>query len=183
MEVLAGPTNVDLQVHVAAQADRQRGLVALQEAGVGDDHEVAGESRRGWPASQASKFAEPDFLLALDDVADVDGQPAARLQPGSDRPQVEVDLALVVGHASTEDAAVLDAGLEGRAGPLVERVGGLDVVVGVDDDRGSVCGMQPVGVDDRVAPRLGDLDVLEADGPHPRREPLRAGPHVLVDAH
>ena len=75
-----------------------------------------------------------------------------------------MDLTLVVGRAAPEDAAVLDAGLEGRPRPLLERVGGLDVVVGVDDDGRGPCGVQPVGVDERVATGLGDVDVLEADG-------------------
>ena len=91
-----------------------------------------------------------------------------------------MDLALVVGGAAREDAPVLDARLEGRPHPLVEGVDRLDVVVAVDDDRGRAVGVEPVGVDDRMAARLGDLDVLQADGSHALREPLGTGADIVT---
>ena len=49
MEVLARPRDIDLEVHVAAQRDGQGRVVALVEAGVGDDHDVAVEAIACWP--------------------------------------------------------------------------------------------------------------------------------------
>ena len=52
--------------------------------------------------------------------------------------------------------------LERRPHPQVERIDRLDVVVGVDEDRRRALGVEPVGVDDRVAAGRRHLDVLEA---------------------
>ena len=162
---------------VAAQTDRQSRMVAFEEAGVRDDHEVAGQSL-AVGEQPGLEVGRARFLLALEDVADVDGQPARGLQPRSRSPEVEMDLALVVGGATPEDAAALDTWIEGRPCPLLERIRGLDVVVAVDDDGRGPGGVQPVGVDERVATGLGDIDVLEADGTHARGEPFGAGTHV-----
>ena len=80
--------------------------------------------------------------------------------------------ALVVARAAGEDATVLDDGLERRPAPLVERIDRLDVVVGVGDRGRRALGMQPVGVDDRMAAGLGHLDVLEPGRPQVIGEPL-----------
>ena len=47
--------------------------------------------------------------------------------------------------------------------PFVERLGGLDVVVGVAQGGGLAGGMQPVGVDERMSLGGDDLDILHAD--------------------
>ncbi len=179
VQVLAGTPHVHLQVGVAAQADRDRGMVALEEARVGHDHEVRLEA---CPVGQQPglEVRRACLLLALDDVAHVEGQPAGRGQPGLRRPEVEVHLALVVGHAARVDPPALDPGLEGRPDPLLERVDRLDVVVGVDDDGGCPRGLQPVGVDHGVAGGLGDIDVLQSDVTHAPCQPLGPGSHVGV---
>ena len=54
-------------------------------------------------------------------------------------------------------------GSKGGAVPFVERFGGLDVVVGVAEDRGLAGGVQPVGVDEGMSFGGDDLDVFHAD--------------------
>ena len=54
-------------------------------------------------------------------------------------------------------------GSKGGVMPFVERVGGLHVVVGVAEDGGLAGGVQPVGVDERMALGGDDFDVLHAD--------------------
>jgi len=44
VQILAGAGDVDLEVGVAPERDGQRGVVALVEAGVGDDDEIAAEA-------------------------------------------------------------------------------------------------------------------------------------------
>ena len=89
------------------------------------------------------------------------GKPPRVAARAAGRHDVGVDLALVVGRAAGQHAAVDDDRLERRRGPQVERVDRLDVVVAVDEDRRGALGVEPVAVDDRVAARLGDLDVLD----------------------
>ena len=162
MEVDRRALDVDLDVRVAAQADRDRRQVALEEARVADDGHVRREAFavRGQPLPQVPRVV---LLVALEEVAHVDGQGPARRQEAGEGHDVEVDLALVVGRAASEHPVADDDGLERRRGPQVERVDRLHVVVAVDEDRGRVgAGMEPVRVDDRVAGRLLDGHVLGA---------------------
>ena len=68
--------------------------------------------------------------------------------------------------------------LERRRLPLVDGVHGLHVVVPVEEDGRRALGVQPVAVDDGVAGRLDQPDVLEADPLQLGRRPLRAAGHV-----
>ena len=123
-------------------------------------------------SSHASRWTRARLLLALEDVADVDREATARREDGRGRHQVEVDLALVVGGAAAEHPPSVHDRLERRRRPEVQRVDRLDVVVAVDQDGRRALGMQPIAVDDGMAGRLGDLDVLEADPSHRIRQPL-----------
>ena len=138
------------------------GWLPSKKPGVADDREVRIEpvAVRLQPGVEVGR---PGLLLALEHVADVDGQAALGLQPGARGPQVEMDLALVVRRAAREDAAVLDARLERRPHPQVERIDRLDVVVAVDEDRRRALGVQPVGVHDRMA--VGGARPRRAPGP------------------
>src|SRR6266542_4531667 len=59
-------------------------------------------------------------------------------------------------------------GLEGRRGPLVERLGGLHIVVRIDQDCRLRSCMQPVAIDQRMAGGRDAFAVLEADAPQLR---------------
>jgi hypothetical protein len=66
------------------------------------------------------------------------------------------DLAFVVDGSSGVDGVGVgfgfsDRGLEGGSGPEIERLGGLDVVVAVDQDGGAIGFVVIFGQDDRVA--------------------------------
>ena len=76
-----------------------------------------------------------DFLLALEDDADVDRQAAVLLQVRFDGLEVHEDLALVVGGAARVDLAVADRRLERRRLPQLDRIDRLHVVVAVEEDR------------------------------------------------
>ena len=136
-------------------------------------------SRSRFASSQRVEVDGARLLLALEHVAHVDRHRATRREEARGGHHVGVDLALVVGRAAREDPVADDDRLERRRRPQVERVDRLDVVVAVDDDRRGVRRVEPVGVDDRVAAGLADLDVLEAGRgqgvgqPAPRRRGSR----------
>ncbi len=73
----------------------------------------------------------------------------------------------------------LDDRLEGRFVPELERIDGLYVVVGVDDDGRGAIGMEPVGVDDRLTVGRRNLDVLETGPPERFGDPLSGTAAVL----
>ena len=85
-----------------------------------------------------------------------DRERAGGLVPGAQRLEPQHDLAFVVDGAAGVDAlavrAVDEVGLEGRVVPEVERLGGLDVVMAVEQQvRGAAAGAGVMGEDDGVA--------------------------------
>ncbi len=179
MQVDIRTRDVDLGIQQATQADRDGRVVALEEARVADDRKVRAESM---PVGlePGVEVGRPGLLLALEHVADVDGQTSLGLQPGTHGPQVEMDLALVVRRATGEDPAVLDARLEWRPDPQVERIHRLHVVVAIHEDGRCAVGVQPVGVHHRMSAGRGHLDVLQAPSLQPLRHELGRSHHVRV---
>jgi hypothetical protein len=73
------------------------------------------------------------------------------------------ELAFVVDGAAGIDVLVTFGGLEGRRNPFIERLGRLDVVVGIAEGGGLAFGVEPIAIDQWVALGLDDLDILEAN--------------------
>ena len=108
-----------------------------------------------------------DFLLALGEDDDVDRQLAARREMRLERLHVEEELAFVVDRAARKDLSVADRRLERRAVPEIERLGGLHVVVAVDENR--------LARPRRArATRRRRSDGPSSDGPWPSRPTLRS---------
>ena len=80
--------------------------------------------------------------------------------------------------AARVELAVADRRLERRRRPQVERIDRLHVVVAVEEDGRRTRRAQPFAVDDRVAGRLLDAGVLQADAGHLVAGPLGAAAHV-----
>ena len=85
------------------------------------------------------------------------------LEPRLDGLQMREHLALVVGGAAGVEVAVADGRLERGREPRLERLGRLDVVMAVDQDRRLAGCTQPLGIDDRVLLGFDQLG-LEAHG-------------------
>ena len=129
-------------------------------------------------ADEVVEVDAADLLLALDEELDVERQAAALLQVRLDRLDVHEHLALVVGGAARVDLAVAHGRLERRAGPQLDRIDRLHVVVAVEEDRRLAGRVQPVAVDDRVAGRVDQPDVLQAGRPQRLGRPLGGAAHV-----
>jgi hypothetical protein len=67
--------------------------------------------------------------------------------------------ALVISGATTPDTAISHSGLEGGGGPEVERVGGLDIIVAIEDHVGPFLGATAASDDDGVKGGGMDLDI------------------------
>ena len=177
MEVDRGPDDVDLGVHQAAQADRDRRDVALEESRVADDPDVGGEpvAVRDEPALERRGTR---LLVALEDELDVDRERPAGGEERLRGAEVHVDLTLVIRRAAGEHPAVDHGRLEGRRLPQIERIDRLDVVVAVDQGGRRVGRAQPVAVHDGMTRRVRHLDVVDADPAQVVRDPLRGAPAV-----
>ena len=75
-----------------------------------------------------------DFLLALDQHDEIHRQIALLLHRLLDAEDVREDLPLVIARAARGDDAVLDAGIERRTMPQIERVDRLHIIVAVKQD-------------------------------------------------
>ena len=134
MEVAVGPLDEELEVGQPLQAVGDRRHAGGELAGVGDDRVVAGQPLVVL-GDVRLEVGPADLLLALDQELDVHRQRAGRLEPGLGGLQVGEHLPLVVGGPPGVEVAVADGRLERRREPGLQRLGGLDVVVAVDQDR------------------------------------------------
>ena len=97
-----GAGDVDLGVHRPRRPTVMAGrLPSKKPVSLMTARSAARRSRLA--TSQASKLRRAGLLLALEDDRRLTGSRARRLQPGARRPQVEMDLALVVGGATRVD--------------------------------------------------------------------------------
>ena len=89
----------------------------------------------------------------------------------SKRFQMDVDLAFIIGGAAAEKIAVANGGFEGWRGPEVERLGGLHIVVAVEEDGGLAGSFKRFGIDQRMEICRNDFDFLETSGAKIIRDP------------
>jgi len=76
-----------------------------------------------------------DFLLALDQKVDFYRQRALGRQPGLNRLKPQHQVAFVVGHAACKQLPIAWRWIESRRDPTIQRLGRLDIVVIVDQQR------------------------------------------------
>ncbi len=163
MEVVLRPLDDDLEVGQPFEAVGDRRHAGGELAGVGDDRVVAGQLVAvGGDVSFETRAA--DLLFPLDQHLDVDRQRAGRLEPGLHRLEVGEHLALVVGGPARIEVAVADGRLERGRQPGPERLGGLDVVVPIDEEGRLAGRVQALGIDEGVPRGLDEVGV-EATGP------------------
>ncbi len=136
MQVAVGAGQPDLLVDQAAQRRRDRRRLRVPHAGVADQRQVALELG-GIVAHEAEQVFRAALLLALDHHGDVERQLAGHRLEGAAGLDEGHGLAFVVAGAARDDdlaAAVerLDARLERRRLPQIERIDRLHVVMAVE---------------------------------------------------
>lgn len=166
VQVGAGSRDLDAVVVASPQTVRQAGLLRAQPVVVRDaDGLGVLEVALALLLDQLVQTFRAVLLHALEAHEQVDGEVDAGLLVGLDGVQPAQDGALVVGAAAAKHAAVLaDGQLEGLGGPAVALLGGLDVVVAVDEDGALVLVLSVAGQDDGGQVQLGLVGLL-AEGP------------------
>jgi len=102
------------------------------------------------------------FFFAFDEDFDVAGEAAVAFDQAAEGSEEDEGLAFVVAGTAGVDVVVFDDGFKGRRVPKVEGVGGLDVVVAVEEEGGLAGGEEGLGIDERVAAGgFDDFDVGE----------------------
>ena len=178
VEIDGGTGDADLDAADATKAVGEGGNAGGDHGGIGDDDDV-GAQFGGVGGEEGGEIWAADFFFALDDEEDVDGEMGAGGERGLDTEDVGHDLAFVICSATGGDDATGEAGLEGRGGPEVEGICGLDVVVAVDEDGGAAGVRLGAGEDDGMAGGAADLRE-EADADKFFVEPLAAGGDVVA---
>jgi len=92
---------------------------------------------------------------------------------------VDGDLALIVRGPAGQQQAVLLHRLEGRRCPKIQRVDRLHVVVSVHEHGRLIRGVQPVGVDHRVAGGVDHLRILQPNVGVDVGQVIRRRAHVV----
>ena len=178
VQILARTGHLHLDVGHAPQGVDDGRRVFAQDVRVRDHGHVGGQPSGVLP-DKGGQVRAADLLLALDDALEVDRRGAGRPLKGLDRLDVDVGLALVVRGAPGEQVIAGHRRLKGRRLPLLQRVGWLDIIVAVDQDRRRLrAGRQPLGHDHRMS-RGGDhLGLLKAGGLQFGAQPVCSALHV-----
>ena len=179
VQIAVGTGELDLERGDAAQRVRQRRVLEVGHACVGNHDAVALEFAFVLLEKLDERFAA-DLLLALYDERQVARQLGAGLEIRLDRLEMGEVLALVVAGAAREEVAAAKRRLERRAVPQLERLGRLNVVVAVHEKvrLGAVAPARRGGSDDRVA--AGPVHArLEAKRLGVTGEPAGAVGHVF----
>jgi len=79
-----------------------------------------------------------DFLFAFNDERNVTGQYSAGLEISFDGLEVRQILAFIIASTPGKQSASVDAGREGWRVPKLEGLGGLHIIVAIDDEVGAV---------------------------------------------
>ena len=127
----------------------------------------------GLGAQQVADDVPAALLLALEDEAHVERRPALGVERGLVGLEQAEHLALVVRGAAGVQPAVAHGGLERRAGPLLERVGRLHVVVAVDQQRRPAGHVRALGPHHRMAVAFDELARSGSRGCRARRAATR----------
>src|SRR6185437_6910674 len=156
---------------------RERRLVDAPHRPVRRDDEVGGEQTLV-VANERVEARAADLLLALEHALDVDGQRAHRGKERFGNLDRQEHRALVVGDAARVDAAVAQCRRKGRALPLLQRIGRLDIIMSIYQNRHLARGAEPFAVDDRVAGGRHRADVERAGGGELGGHPAAGGGDV-----
>ena len=155
VQVVVGTRDLDLPVGQTAQARGERRRLGADHARVGDDDVLSAEHLEVLTAEllevrRADLFftLEEELHIALDET---------ECQSRLEALDLDHRLTLVVVSTACPDVAVTYLGLEGFALPQLKWLGGHDVIVSVDEDRGLGRVLLIVPEDDGVTCRLVDL--------------------------
>src|SRR5208282_3490770 len=113
-----------------------------------------------------------DFLFAFDQHFDVDREFPVDLVERFQGFQVDVHLAFVVGSAPAKEIAIARLGLEGGRGPILEGLGGLNVIVAIEEDGRFPGRFEGFRVNQGMKIRGHNLDGFEARGTQVIGNPL-----------
>ena len=139
MQVDIRAVDVQFGRHQPAHPDAQAGCLGVEDAGVGH-HDQIGAELVPVGLEQLGDVRRSRLLLALDKQGEIDGRrgPPSGRQVRAQPEQVHRDVALVVAGAAAVQHPVDDGRVERRVGPALLAVGGLDVVVAVDQHAGRI---------------------------------------------
>ncbi len=171
------PCHLDFHADRPPQGIGDGGPVRRRDPRVRDDGSV-GAKAGGRGAQDRGEGGAPHLLLAVEDTADVDGEPAGSPQPGLQRQDLGDDGPLVVGGAPPKEMVPHPNRLERRGAPIGSRPRRLDVVVAVDQEGGRPGETAPLSDHQGTALHGEYANLIESCLLEPAREPRRAPPHV-----
>src|SRR5436853_152123 len=175
MQVGLGGAHGDLRVTDAAER-RVHGRPARRDVRhVRDEHGVRAQALR-LALQDVEEDLAAELFFAFDEEAEVDGRAPAL----GHRFEEAEDLPLVVGGAARVEAPVAERRLERRRRPFVQRVGRLDVVVTVEEQRRGTGHFRPPAPDDGMRIAAEESDVVAAEPAQLFRDPLRRAPAVRI---
>ena len=158
---MVGTRDLDLPVGQTAQARGERRRLGADHTRVGDDDVLSAEHLEVLTA-ELLEVRRADLFFTLEEELHI-ALDESECQSRLEALDLDHRLTLVVVSTACPDVAVTYLGLEGFALPQLKWLGGHDVIVSVDEDRGLGGVLLIVPEDDGVTCRLVDLYGLYAE--------------------
>ncbi|MNX67347.1 hypothetical protein D3C86_984720 [compost metagenome] len=166
VQVFGCGAQLDLQGGMTARARVDRGRGGAGAAAIGRQHGIRGK-QVAVAFDQRAQGRAARFLFAFDEHLDVDRAGAQRGQVGEHDFKRNGGRSLDVGRAARIEAVADLRRFEGRGAPQFDGVGGLDVVMAIDQQRRSARRAHPFAIHGRFASPIQQLYLLQAFGPQP----------------
>ena len=145
-----GALDKEFAVDDAAKSDADGGQARREHFRVADEGGVGLQVRRFGGNELFDEFAA-DLFFAFQQHADVDGQLSVFGHELGEGLDLDPDLPFVVDGAAGIDVFIANGRLEGGGDPFVQRIGGLNIVVAIEEEGRLARGVEPFGVDQRVS--------------------------------
>ena len=175
MQICRWAAHENLHRRDATQALGQSRISLGDHPGIRDGDDVAAQLAAAG-ANEVIKVRASDFFFAFDQENEIHRQGPFLAQQVGGAENVGENLSLVVRRPAGEDALVAYGRLEGRRGPEIQRLLGLDVIVSVNEHSRPARRFGAAGQHSGVSAGFRDLR-LEPAMAEQGAEPIRAGPH------
>jgi hypothetical protein len=179
MQVRCRCAHGHLQVAEPAQPIAERGQVVLVHRRVRDEDGSAPE-QFGVVLEKLLQVNAADLLFALQQQLDVERGSSRRTDEVLQRFDVGEELPFVIGRSTGVDTAVTQGRLKWGSFPQLQWIGGLHIVVPVDQHRWQLRRALPFGVDERMPGGGEELNPRGMERVEMLHQPLRARRYALA---
>ena len=180
VQVCPGSGDIDLEISQPAQAVGDGGHIDAHHTGIRIEGNIRLEQLRMF-FEERLEILGADLLLAFEQELDIDRQLPAAPHQRFDRMEGGKHLSFHIGGAAPEQQLAAHLRLERSGLPELERIGGLDIIMSIDQHGRRARLLQVFAIDNRM-PAVGghDFHILDAESPQVGGHPFGGAQDFMV---